>query len=86
VIHLFKRARKVDEADNFAFVQLTEQERAMYDKRHAEYAKRDKIDLAFSIYLSLPLIHNGTIMLTSGCGISQNKQQLDHILITYYNT
>jgi hypothetical protein len=33
-------ARKVDEAANFVFVQLT-------DKCHADYAKQDKIDLAW---------------------------------------
>jgi hypothetical protein len=48
VIHLFiKMARKVDEAANFVFVQLIEQEPAIYDKRHADYARRDKIDLAW---------------------------------------
>jgi hypothetical protein len=32
-------------------VQLTEQEPATYDKCHADYARRDKIDLAWeSIY------------------------------------
>jgi hypothetical protein len=42
-------ARKVDEAANFVFVQLIEQEPAiyMYDKRHADYARRDKLDLAW---------------------------------------
>jgi hypothetical protein len=48
VIHLFvKMTRKVDEAPNFVFVQLTEQEPAVYDKRHADYARRDKIGLAW---------------------------------------
>jgi hypothetical protein len=28
-------------------VQLIEQEPAIYDKRHAEYARRDEIDLAW---------------------------------------
>jgi hypothetical protein len=42
VLHLFfKIARKVDEAANFVFVQLIEQ-----DKRHPDYAKQNKIDLA----------------------------------------
>jgi hypothetical protein len=38
-------ARKVDEVANFVFVQLTEQEPGIYDKRHQHYAGRDKIDL-----------------------------------------
>jgi hypothetical protein len=46
VIHLFlEMARKDDEATNFGFVQLIEQEPGMYDKRHPDYARRDKIDL-----------------------------------------
>jgi hypothetical protein len=40
-------ARKVEEAANFVFVQLTVQEPAIYDERHADYARRDKIDLAW---------------------------------------
>jgi hypothetical protein len=40
-------ARKVHEAANFVFLQLIEQEPAIYDKRHAAYARRDKIDLAW---------------------------------------
>jgi hypothetical protein len=32
-------ARKVDEAANFVFVQLIEQEPAIYDKRHAEWER-----------------------------------------------
>jgi hypothetical protein len=40
-------ARKVDEAANFVFVQLTEQKPAIYDKRHADYARPDKIHLAW---------------------------------------
>jgi hypothetical protein len=39
-------ARKVDEAANFVFVQLTEQEPEIYDKRRPDCARRDKIDLA----------------------------------------
>jgi hypothetical protein len=47
VIHLFvKRALKVDEAA-FVLVQLIEQEPGIYDKRHPEYARRDKVDLAW---------------------------------------
>jgi hypothetical protein len=46
VIHLFlQMARKVDVADNFVFVQLIEQEPGIYDKRHPDYARQDKIDL-----------------------------------------
>jgi hypothetical protein len=48
VIHLFlEMTRKVDEAANFVFVQLTEQEPGIYDERHADYARWDKIDLAW---------------------------------------
>jgi hypothetical protein len=39
-------ARKVEEAANFDFVQLIEQEPGIYDKRHADCARQDKIDLA----------------------------------------
>jgi hypothetical protein len=38
-------AQKVDEAANFVFVQLIEQEPGVYDKRHADCATRDKTDL-----------------------------------------
>jgi hypothetical protein len=37
-------ARKDDEAANFALVQLIEQEPGMYDKRHPDYARRDRVD------------------------------------------
>jgi hypothetical protein len=48
VIHFFlKVARKVDEAANFVSVQLTEQEPGICDKRHPDYARRDKTDLAW---------------------------------------
>jgi hypothetical protein len=48
VIHLLLLiSRKVDEAANFVFVQLIEQEPDIYDKRHPDYARRDKIDLAW---------------------------------------
>jgi hypothetical protein len=40
-------ARKVDKAANFAFVQSIEQEPGIYDKRHPDYARQDKIDLAW---------------------------------------
>jgi hypothetical protein len=33
--------RKVDEAANFVLVQLTEP--GIYDKRHPDYARRDKV-------------------------------------------
>jgi hypothetical protein len=47
VIHLFlEMARKVDEAANFVFVQLTE-ESGISGKCHADYAKQDKIYLAW---------------------------------------
>jgi hypothetical protein len=35
-------ARKVDEAVNFVFVQLIEQDPGTYDKHHPDYARRDK--------------------------------------------
>jgi hypothetical protein len=48
VIHLFvKRARNVDEAANFVFVQLIEQQPGIYDKRHPDYARQDKVDLSW---------------------------------------
>jgi hypothetical protein len=40
-------ARKVDEAANFVFVQLIEQESGVYDKSHPDYSRRDKIDLVW---------------------------------------
>jgi hypothetical protein len=40
-------ARKVDEAANFVVVKLIEQVPGIYDKCHAVYAMRDKIDLAW---------------------------------------
>jgi hypothetical protein len=44
VFHLFPLvARKVDEAANFVFVQLIEKEPGIYDKRHPDYARQDKI-------------------------------------------
>jgi hypothetical protein len=47
-MHLFHTmARKVDRAVHFVFVQLTEQETGIYDKRHSSYARQDKIDLAW---------------------------------------
>jgi hypothetical protein len=52
VIHLFLTiVRKVDEAANFVFVQLTEQESGIYDKRHPDYARRDKTDFAWEEFL-----------------------------------
>jgi hypothetical protein len=40
-------AWKVDEAANFVFVQLIEQEPGTYDKCHVDYARQDTIDLAW---------------------------------------
>jgi hypothetical protein len=40
-------AQKVDEATNFVSVQLTEQEPGIYDKRHPDCARQDKMDLAW---------------------------------------
>jgi hypothetical protein len=39
--------RKVDEAANFVFLHLIEQESGIYDKRHSDYARQNKIDLAW---------------------------------------
>jgi hypothetical protein len=50
--------RKVDEAANFVCVQLIEQEPGIYDKRHPDYARRDKIDLAWEI-ISLVMKDSG---------------------------
>jgi hypothetical protein len=44
---LLEKARKVAEAANFVFVQLIQQEASIYDKRHPDYARRDKRDLAW---------------------------------------
>jgi hypothetical protein len=41
-------ALKVDEAAIF-FVRLIEREPGIYDKRHADYARQDNIDLAWEI-------------------------------------
>jgi hypothetical protein len=38
--------RKFDEAANFVFVQLIEQEPDIYGKSHPDYARQDKIELA----------------------------------------
>jgi hypothetical protein len=43
--------RKIDEAVNFVFVQLTEQEPGIYDKCHPVYATQDKIDLSWEEFL-----------------------------------
>jgi phenylpropionate dioxygenase-like ring-hydroxylating dioxygenase large terminal subunit len=40
-------AQKVDEAANFVFVQLIEQEPGVCDKYHPGYAIWDKIDMAW---------------------------------------
>jgi hypothetical protein len=48
VIHLFlKMSRKVDEAANFVFIQLIEQEPGLYEKRQPDYARQHKIDIAW---------------------------------------
>jgi hypothetical protein len=48
VINLFVTvARKVDENVNFVSVQCNEQQSGIYDKRNTDYARRDKIDLAW---------------------------------------
>jgi hypothetical protein len=48
VIHLIlKVVRKADEGDKFVFVQLIVQKPAIYDKRHPDYARQDKIDLSW---------------------------------------
>jgi hypothetical protein len=39
-------ARKVDEAANFVSVQLIQQEPAIYEKRHPDYVRQDKLDMA----------------------------------------
>jgi hypothetical protein len=46
-------ARKVDEAANFVFVQLIEQEPGIYDKYHPDYARQDKIGKEFLLRWSL---------------------------------
>jgi hypothetical protein len=38
-----KMARKADEVANFVFVQLTEQEPGIYQKRNPGYARQDTI-------------------------------------------
>jgi hypothetical protein len=40
-------AQKVNEAANFVFVQMIEQEPGIYGRCHANYARQDKIDLAW---------------------------------------
>jgi hypothetical protein len=39
--------RKVDEAANFVFVHLIEQEPGLYDKSHTDYSRRGKVDLVW---------------------------------------
>jgi hypothetical protein len=46
-------ARKVDEAASFVFVQLIEQVLGIYDRRHPDYDRQVKIDLAWERILSL---------------------------------
>jgi hypothetical protein len=40
-------AQKVNEATNFAVVQLIEKEPCLYDKSHPDYACRNKVDFAW---------------------------------------
>jgi hypothetical protein len=40
-------SQNVDEAANFVFVQLLEQESGIYDKRHPDSAMQNKIDLTW---------------------------------------
>jgi hypothetical protein len=47
IIIISKVARKVDEADNFVFVQLLEENPGIDDKHRPDYARRDKIQLAW---------------------------------------
>jgi hypothetical protein len=48
VIRLFlKLALKFVEAANFLFVQLIEQQLGIYDKRHSDYGRRDKRNVAW---------------------------------------
>jgi hypothetical protein len=44
-------ARNVDEAANFVFMQLTEQEPGIYDKCNPDSARQDKIDLVWEIHV-----------------------------------
>jgi hypothetical protein len=41
------KVRKIDEAANFVFVQLIDQEPGIYDKFHPDDTRRDKIGLAW---------------------------------------
>jgi hypothetical protein len=50
-------ALNVDEAANFVCVQLIEQEPCIYDRRHPDYARQDKIDLEY-IYYKQNLLQN----------------------------
>jgi hypothetical protein len=49
----FLMAEKVVEAANFFFVQLIEQEAGIYDKRHPDYARQDRIDFAWERVLTV---------------------------------
>jgi hypothetical protein len=40
-------AQKFDETTHFAFAQCTEQKQGLYDHSHPDYARRDKLDLAW---------------------------------------
>jgi hypothetical protein len=56
-------ARNVDEVNNIAFVQLTEQEPGPYGKSHAECGRRDKVDLAWE-GISREMKHLGVLILS----------------------
>jgi hypothetical protein len=45
-------ARKVHEAANFVFVQLTVQEPGIYDTCHADYARQVKVKVKLSLCLT----------------------------------
>jgi hypothetical protein len=44
-------ARKVDEDANYVFVQLIEQEPGIYDKRHPNFARQDKVVWTGKVFL-----------------------------------
>jgi hypothetical protein len=65
VIHLsLLIAREVDEALNFVFVQLIEQEPGIYDNCQADYARQDKIGLAWE-RISLEMNESGSWLSSS---------------------
>jgi hypothetical protein len=64
-------ALKVDEATNFVFVQLIEQEPDICNKRHPDYARQDKIDLAWERFSHD--IKESKSRLSSFVGTSHNR-------------